>query len=74
MSTVRLPFVLQRVNRCVFCDREMVVPGLAYEENPFCQECLKQRQLISAGDTTAIQWEAAGIYMRRVRRAPKKPS
>lgn len=35
--------LLQRVQRCLHCAREMDVSSLSYAENPFCVSCLDER-------------------------------
>jgi hypothetical protein len=44
--------LVERVNRCQFCNREMNVPGDEYAENPFCAECLPERMGRSGGHPT----------------------
>ena len=39
----QLPEMLERVQRCRYCHREMAIPALNYAENPYCKVCLGDR-------------------------------
>ncbi len=38
-----VPMLLQRVNRCPYCDRENRISSDSYRENPYCGECANER-------------------------------
>lgn len=53
--------ILARVLRCRFCEREMGLSPLEYEENPFCRICLKRR-MKEATPPGEVQWSRLGNY------------
>lgn len=72
MKTESLPFVLERIQRCQFCGREMPARSLGYQENPFCRVCLNERQLLAADGPERPIWRAVGDYVERVTTVPRK--
>lgn len=53
--------VLFRVLRCHNCRREMTCSFSAYEENPFCTNCLNSR-IAEAAPSGGVRWKRAGQY------------
>lgn len=54
--------ILTRIQRCHYCGREMSVPPLEYQENPFCTVCLPER-ISGAMPPGKIQWRREGDYV-----------
>jgi len=54
--------ILIRVRRCRYCRREMTTSPLAYEENPFCTECLEER-MAAAAPPGGVTWRKKGRYV-----------
>ena len=57
-----LPKMKERVQRCRYCSREMNVSSPAYDENPFCAICLKER--LSTAVIGPPMQEFKGKYVR----------
>jgi hypothetical protein len=62
--------MLARVLRCRFCHREMRCSPLAYEQNPFCADCLPDR-VAAAAPVSGMRWELVGDYF--ILRAAETP-
>jgi hypothetical protein len=41
--------IVERVRRCPHCQRESDVPSDEWRENPYCNQCLKDRLVPSQG-------------------------
>jgi hypothetical protein len=54
--------ILARVQRCRHCRREMSSSPLAYEQNPFCTECLSER-VSSVAPRGGVSWRREGHYV-----------
>ncbi len=54
--------ILIRVLRCHRCRREMTSTPLAYEENPFCTQCLPERTA-EASPPGGVTWRREGHYL-----------
>jgi hypothetical protein len=65
-----LPDMLERIQKCKYCGREMDVRPLSFAENPFCAVCLKERCASAVSDMTPIEWIGTGEFVafRRARR------
>ncbi|KKL20617.1 hypothetical protein LCGC14_2453700 [marine sediment metagenome] len=59
MSGTRM--ILEVVQRCRFCGREMTCSPLAYAENPFCADCYEERVRLSA-PSGPVEWTLEGNY------------
>lgn len=64
-----LPKVLERVQRCRYCGREMTVTPSAYAESPFCVRCLPER--VERVADRAIEWRLIGDYFYPIH--PQRP-
>lgn len=53
--------VLEVVQRCRHCHREMNVSASAYAESPFCDVCRAER--VAALTPSDIEWEQTGDYL-----------
>jgi len=54
--------ILIRILRCHHCGREMTSAPLAYEENPFCTNCLEERTA-AAAPPGGVTWRKQGHYL-----------
>jgi hypothetical protein len=54
--------ILARIQRCGHCGREMSVPPLEYQENPFCTVCLPER-ISAAMPHGKLTWRREGNYV-----------
>jgi hypothetical protein len=61
-----LPPMLERVQRCQYCNREMPVGALAYAENPFCEKCLPERIKAAEIPNARSRWVRRGRFMRLI--------
>lgn len=61
--------MLERVQRCRYCRREMRVGALSYAENPFCKHCLHERMEKAAAERGPFETFDDGHYIHFV---PKK--
>lgn len=61
-----LPLMLERVRRCHFCQREMNVPALSYEQNPFCSKCLPERMEEVQKQAALVSWIVSGEYLEPI--------
>lgn len=57
-----LPEVLERVQRCRYCGREMAVTPSAYAESPFCVRCLPER--VERAADRDVEWHLVGDYFQ----------
>lgn len=57
-----LPEVLERVQRCRYCGREMAVTATAYAESPFCVRCLAER--VERAADREVEWRLVGDYFQ----------
>jgi hypothetical protein len=63
--------ILERIQRCKFCGREMNCSPLSYAENPLCTICLPERTEI-ARPKARITWRTEGHYaIAEVARTPR---
>lgn len=58
--------ILEVVQRCRYCSREMQVSSQSFVENPYCRRCLKERVQKEAGSGGGT-WLPAGPNKMRVR-------
>ena len=58
------PEIWEKVQRCRYCRREMLVSATAYAENPFCNRCLPERMRLAAD--SEIQWRLIGEYFEPI--------
>jgi hypothetical protein len=70
-KTDGLPLILEKVQRCLHCLREMNVSGLSYRENPYCGKCLKERIAAAAQQLGSFAWNRTGA-MAAMMKAPRK--
>lgn len=61
---INLPEILEYVQRCRYCRREMAVPPLQYAENPYCVHCLPERIKAKAVPDARKRWVRNGAYMK----------
>jgi uncharacterized paraquat-inducible protein A len=64
--TQKLPIMLERIQRCRFCGREIAAPALSYEENPYCTECLGERLAQGGAAEGYVSWTVSGDYLRPI--------
>jgi len=69
-----LPGILERIQRCHHCGREVTNDPLSFLENPFCGACLGERIGLDQSIRGEIRWRAAGRYMELIPTAPQKLS
>jgi molybdenum cofactor biosynthesis enzyme MoaA len=69
-----LPEILERVQRCRHCGREMNVDSISFLENPFCSSCLIVRMGLDRTVVGELRWRAVGDYMELIPTAPQRPS
>jgi hypothetical protein len=67
-----LPKLDERVQRCRYCLREMNVSSEAYDENPFCAQCVSERLRNSVVGPPAKEF--FGRYVRFIPRVLRKHS
>jgi hypothetical protein len=58
-----LPVILERVERCAFCGREMVGSRLSARENPFCSACLHDRLAQATSTLGTVRSRLVGDYV-----------
>ncbi len=58
--------MLERIQRCLHCGREMAVAPLAYAENPNCEVCLQDRIDANAIPNAPKRWVRRGEFMRLI--------
>ena len=58
-----LPPILERINRCGFCKREVEVSPLGHRENPFCRVCLHDRLTQAATQRGEVECRVVGDYV-----------
>jgi hypothetical protein len=69
-----LPNILERVQRCRHCGREVTNGSLSFLENPFCDVCLKERVGLDQSILGEIRWRVVGHYMELIPTTPQRPS
>jgi hypothetical protein len=69
-----LPSILERIQRCRYCGREVTKSALSFSENPFCDVCLDERVGLTRAIPGEIRWRPTGHYMELIRTAPRRPS
>jgi hypothetical protein len=62
----RLPDMMEVVQRCRYCGREMAVSASDYAESPFCEVCRPQR--VAQAKPATVEWELRGRYLSLKRR------
>ncbi len=60
MRLKKLPKLLEVVQRCRYCGREMSVTASAYAESPFCAVCRPER--VASAQPPRVEWETRGRY------------
>jgi len=65
MAKQSLPFMLERIRRCQSCGTEIDRPPLAYEENPYCSNCLLEE--IRRGKEAGVSWRRTGGFIEITR-------
>lgn len=68
-----LPPILERINLCGFCRREVEVSPLGHRENPFCRECLPERLSQAAAQRGEVEWRVVGEYVEFATRDSRTP-
>jgi uncharacterized paraquat-inducible protein A len=63
MTKDKLPSVLVRLQVCKLCGKELALPALTYAENPFCRDCVTERQNKAATSTRRLGWKGIGNYL-----------
>jgi len=69
-----LPGILERIQRCHHCGREVTNGPLGFLENPFCDMCLGERIGLDQVMPGEIRWRVAGRYMELIPTIPQKPA
>ena len=69
-----LPNLLERVQRCSHCGREMASDALSFLENPFCEVCLPERVGLTDTLPGEVRWRIVGDYMEVIPITPQRPS
>ncbi len=69
-----LPSILERIQKCRHCGREVTNGPLSFLENPFCDACLEDRVGLNQNIPGEIRWRAAGRYMELIPTTPQRPS
>ncbi len=64
--TTKLPVMLERIQRCRFCGREVPTSALSFEENPYCSECLFERLAQGFAADKYVSWAVCGDYLRPI--------
>lgn len=58
--------MLEVVQRCEHCKREMRVSSIEYEESPFCQKCLAERLSEASAAAGPMRWDGDFGYLTLV--------
>lgn len=53
----------KEIQPCHYCNREMQVGALSYQEHPFCNECLADRLRAAEIERGPMEWVDEGRYM-----------
>jgi hypothetical protein len=69
----QLPLMLERIRKCQCCGMEVGGTALAYEENPFCKNCLKDRIQKASVGNNLLSWTERGDYLVATKLNPQKP-
>jgi hypothetical protein len=69
-----LPSMLERIQRCGHCGREVTNGPLSFLENPFCDVCLEERVGLTHISPGEIRWRVVGRYMELIPTGPQRPS
>jgi hypothetical protein len=69
----KYPMIFKRIQRCKFCLKEMSVAPLAFQENPFCNQCLDQRIALEGVPLGQGKWERVRHYLQFRPTTPQRP-
>jgi hypothetical protein len=71
--TQQLPVMLERIQRCRFCRREVATSALSFEENPYCTECLGERLAQASATGKYVSWRVSGDYLTSIDLSQQRP-
>jgi hypothetical protein len=57
--------LLERINRCPNCGREVRRSAISHAENPFCSVCLPER-IRRARGSGQLTWRRVGSYVQAI--------
>ncbi len=72
VMTAKLPAMLERIQRCRFCGREVASSALSFEENPYCSCCLPERVAKASEAGAYTSWAVSGNYLEPIDLSQRK--